>query len=222
MLLPSQVLGRRRLLVAAREGQLRSFLDLSEQATPPVAMLGDNQVAFLSGGVGSHPVITIASISDGRILRRLESTAGATPQTLAASPDGRTLYYTDTGSLFALDLSGGAPRRLRAGNGVAVDSRPPGTLIVQVNELAGVRLYRTSLDGASELPLLFSGTLRQVPEPITNGAVGPDGRIAIGATSGDSALRGVALLEQHGDRDEREQPVDRGFHVRPILRLFES
>jgi hypothetical protein len=28
----------------------------------------------------------------------------------------------------------------------------------------------------------------------------------------------VALLEQHGDRDEREQPVDRGFHVRPIVR----
>jgi hypothetical protein len=203
LLLPSQVLGRRRLFVAGKEGQLRSFLDLSEQATPPVAMLGDNQVAFLSGGVGSHPVITIASISDGRILRRLESTAGATPQALAASPDGRTLFYTDTGSLFALDLSGGALRKLRAGNGVAVDPRPPGTLIVQVNEPAGVRLYRTSLDGGTEIPLLFSGTLRQVQEPITNGAVGPDGRIAIGATSGDSSLRSVALLEPGSGTLER-------------------
>jgi len=195
LLLPSQVLGRRRLLVAGREGQLRNFLDLSEQATPPVAMIGDSQVAFLSGGTGSHPVITVASISDGRILRRLESASDAAPQTLAASPDGRSLFYTDTGTLFTVDLAGGPPRRLRAGNGVAVDPRSPITLIVQVNEPTGVRLYRTPLDGRTETPLLYSGTLRQVPDPITNGAVGPDGRIAIGTISTESSLRSVALLD---------------------------
>ncbi len=196
MLIPNQVLGRRRLLVSAPDGQLRPFLDLGEQATPPAAVVGENLVAFLSGGVGQPPLITLATVPEGRIVRRLESTRGITPQSLVASPDGRTLYYVNGGSLFAIGVEGGAPRNLRAANGVAVDSRSPSpSLIVQVNEQDGVKLYRVPLEGGSQLPILFTSPLRLAPIPISGTAVGPDGRIAVTVTSPDSWFRGVALLD---------------------------
>jgi serine/threonine protein kinase/Tol biopolymer transport system component len=196
MLIPNQVLGRRRLLVSAPDGQLRQFLDLAEQATPPAALVGENQVAFLSGGVGQAPLITVATTAEGRIVRRLEETRGIAPQSLVASPDGKTLYYVNAGSLFAIGIEGGKPRNLRPANGVAVDaSGPTPTLVVQVNELDAVRLYRVPLDGGSQLPILFASPLRLAPIPISATAVGPDGRIAVTVTSPDTWFRGVALLD---------------------------
>jgi hypothetical protein len=196
MLIPNQVLGRRRLLISAPDGQLRQFLDLAEQATPPAALVGDSLVAFLSGGVGQPPLITLATTAEGRIVRRLEATRGIVPQSLAASPDGRTIYYVSAGSLFAIGVEGGEPRKLRPANGVAVDaSTAPASLVVQVNELDAVRLYRVPLDGGSQLPILHANPLRLAPIPITAAAVGRDGRIAVTVTSPDTWFRGIALLD---------------------------
>ena len=80
---------------------------------PPAALVGENLVAFLSGGVGQPPLITIATTAEGRIVRRLEATRGIVPQSLAASPDGKTIYYVSAGSLFAIGVEGGEPRKLR-------------------------------------------------------------------------------------------------------------
>jgi serine/threonine protein kinase len=196
MLIPNQVLGRRRLLISAPDGLLRPFLDLAEQATPPATLVGENLVAFLSGGVGQPPRITVATMPEGRIVRRFEETRGIAPQSLVASPDGKTLYYVNAGSLFAVGIEGGKPRNLRPANGVAVDPRgPTPSLVVQVNELDGVRLYRVPLDGGSQLPILFASPLRLAPIPISATAVGPDGRIAVTVTSPDTWFRGVALLD---------------------------
>jgi serine/threonine protein kinase len=196
LLIPNQVLGRRRLLVSAPDGQLRQFLDLAEQATPPATLVGDSLVAFLSGGVGQPPLITVATTAEGRIVRRLEATRGIAPQSLAASPDGKTLYYVNAGSLFAVGIEGGKPRNLRPANGVAVDaSGPTPSLIVQVNEIDAVRLYRVPLDGSSQLPILFASPLRLAPIPISTTAVGRGGRIAVTVTSPDTWFRGVALLD---------------------------
>jgi hypothetical protein len=194
-LVPTQVLGRRRLLLAGHNGELKSFLDAAEQATPPVAVIGD-RLAFLSGSVGKPPLITIASQADGRIVKRLEASSGAAPQSLAASPDGRTLYYIDAGSLFVIDMEGGAPRKLRAASGVAVDLHTlPPSLVVQVSERDGARLCRTDLAGAGEIPIPFQGALRLTGLPLSAGAVGPDGRIAVTVTSADSWFREAALLD---------------------------
>jgi hypothetical protein len=195
MLVPNQVLGRRRLLISAPDGQLHPFLDLAEQATPPATPVGANLVAFLSGQVGQPAMITVATMPSGRIVRRLEATKGIAPQSLVASPDGRTLYYVNAGSLFAVDIEGGAPRRLRPANGVAVDPREPPSLIVQVNEPDGVKLLRAPLSGGPGLPILYASFLRLAPIPISGTAVGPDGRIAVTVTSPDTLFRGVALLD---------------------------
>jgi serine/threonine protein kinase len=196
LLIPNQVLGRRRLLIAAPDGQLKPFLDSTEQATPPATLVGESLVAFMSGSVGQPSVITIATLPEGRIVRRLEETRGIMPQSLVASPDGTTLYYVNAGTLFSVPIEGGKPRSLRPANGVAVDAREPGAaLIVQVNGADGVKLLRVPFDGGSELSILFASTLRLSPIPIAGAAVGPDGRIAVTVTSPDTMFRGVALLD---------------------------
>ena len=195
-LIPNQVLGRRRLLIRTQDGALRPFLDSAEQATPPVALVGSSHVAFLSGAVGQPAMLTVATMPEGRILKRLEATRGISPQSLVASPDGRTLFYVDSGSLFSIDVESGVPRKLRPANGVALDPRPdaPG-LIVQVNENDGVKLVRVPFSGGSELSVLFASPLRIAPIPISGAAVGPDGRIAVTVTSPDSLFRGVGVLD---------------------------
>ncbi len=197
LLVPIQVLGRRRLLLATHDGELRPFLDIAEQATPPACVVGEKLVAFLSGGVGKPPLITIASIAEGRIVRRLETSSGTAPQSLAALPDGKTLYYVDAGFLYSMDIDGGTPRKLFAANGVAVDSRGPlPSLIIQVNERDGVKLYRVAVPGQTEEPIPFVSPLRlSATPPISGTAVGPDGRIAVTVTSKDSWFRGAALLD---------------------------
>ncbi len=196
MLIPNQVLGRKRLLIVAPDGQLRPFLDSAEQAMPPATLVGDNLVAFLSGGVGQPSLITVATMPEGRIVRRLEETRGIAPQGLVASPDGKTLYYVNAGSLFAVGIEGGKPRNLRPANGVAIDPRGPNpSLVVQVNALDGVKLFSVPLDGGSEVSILFASNLRLAPIPISGSAVGPDGRIAVTVTAPDTMFRGVALLD---------------------------
>ena len=196
MLIPNQVLGRRRLLIATADGQVRPFLDSAEQATPPATLVGTNRVAFLSGAVGQPSMLTVATMPEGRIVRRLEATKGIAPQSLVASPDGRTLYYVDSGSLFSIDVEGGQPRKLRPANGIALDHRAGDpALVVQVNENDGVKLFRVPFSGAGELSILYASTLRIAPIPISGGAVGPDGKIAVTISTPDSLFRSIGILD---------------------------
>jgi tRNA A-37 threonylcarbamoyl transferase component Bud32/Tol biopolymer transport system component len=198
IIVPSLVSGRRRLLVASAAGNLRSLVESSEAASPPAVLVGDSLVAFVSGGGGKRPTISLASVADGRIVKRLESTTGAVPQGLAASPDGRTLYYVDAGSVFSVDIDKGEkapPRKLRAGNGVAVDPKRQ-ELLVQLNEKDGVKLVAVPLAGGAERPVIYqTSTLRLTPLPLSAGAVGPDGRVVVTAASKDSWYWGPALLD---------------------------
>jgi serine/threonine protein kinase/sugar lactone lactonase YvrE len=194
-IIPSQLLGRRRLFRFASDGSLKPMLDGAEQATPPATAVGRNLVAFLSGRVGEPPVLTLATFPEGRVVRRLEDTRGIAPQGLVASPDGRTLYYVNAGALYAVDSEKGAPKKMRAANGVALDARVPAALVVQVNEPDGVKLFRVPLDGGSELSILFAGPLRLTPIPLAGAAVGPGGRIAVTVTSPDLLWRSIALLD---------------------------
>ena len=196
VLLPTQVLGRRRLLVTARGAEPRFFLDAAEQAMPPVAVVGDKQLAFLSGNTGKPPLITLASLADGRIVRRLEASSGAAPQCLSASPDGRVLYYVEGGSLFSIGADGGNPKKVRPANGVAVDLHTAApSLVLQVAERDGLRLVRTDLNGAGELPLPFQSPLKLANLPLSASAVAPDGRVAVTVTSSDSWFRSPALVD---------------------------
>jgi hypothetical protein len=194
LVVPGEAAGRRRLLVASADGSLKRLVDTQEQAGPPVAPVAGGAVAFLLGGVNKKPLLAIASVEEGRILRRLEATSGVAPQTLAPSPDGRTLFYADAGDIYALDVASGTPRKLRPGHGVAVDARK-NDLVVQVNGRERTELFAVPLGGGPERPIPFQGPLRLAPTPIAPGAVGPDGRIAVTVVSEGSWYWGAGLLD---------------------------
>jgi hypothetical protein len=195
VLLPGLVSGRKRLLAAPFGEPLRPFLETAESSSPPVALVGDS-LAFLSGGAGKElPILALAS-PEGRIVKRFEETRGATPIALAASPDGKALYYVDAGFLYRLELAGGAPRRLRPANGVAVD--PRGGLVVQLDDKDGVRLVRVPETGGAEQPITTRADLRLSPSPIAGNAVAPDGTILVSVTSKENWFAGPALLSPDG------------------------
>ena len=107
--------------------------------------MGEGEVAFLLGP-RSGAVVAVASIADGRIVRRLKGVEGSEVGDLAASPDGKTLYYVASRSVWAIPATDGQPRRIGPGDGVAAD--PNGNdLIVQIFEKEGVRLVSVPISG---------------------------------------------------------------------------
>jgi len=202
LVVPSSAAGRRRLLVASADGSLKRLVDTQEQVGPPVAPVAGGSVAFLIGGIDSKPLLALASVEDGRILRRFEATSGVAPQTLAPSPDGKTLYYADSGDVYALDVASGAARKLRPGHGVAVDARR-GELVIQVNGREGNELYSVPVAGGPERPIPFQGPFRLAPTPLAPGAIGPDGRIAVTVATKDAWFWGPGLLDPSTGTVER-------------------
>ena len=195
LVLPGLVAGRRRLLLRSPSGEARPFVDGSELTSPPVATLPGGRAVFLSGAVGAPPGLVLASVRDGRILRRLAGTQNALPQELAAAPGGRTVYYPSRGELWAVDVDGEAPpRKVTSGQGVAVF--PSGEeLLVQRNGAEGVGLFRVPVTGAYAVSLPLLGELRLAPAPISGRAVAPDGRIVVTVASRDAWRWRPALLD---------------------------
>jgi len=201
VLLDSTVAGRSRLQLAKPGGDAAPFIATKEESSEPACQVGEGEVAFLLGP-RSRAVVAVASIADGRIVRRLKGVEGSEVGDLAASPDGKTLYYVSSRSVWAIPATDGQPRRICPGDGVAAD--PNGKdLIVQIFEKEGVRLVRVPVSGGLEQPILFQSRLRQVPDPISPNAIGKDGRVLLTVTAADSWFYAAAIL------DPRRGKVDR-------------
>src|SRR5207249_8198485 len=139
--------------------------------------------------------IAIASIKDGgRLVRRWRITSKEGIQSLSASPDGSTLFYSDGGSIWSIPASGGDPLRLGIGDAVAFDPHRP-SLIVQLNEKV-VRLVRMPISGGSTEPIPLNSDL-QIPANsiLGSNAVRSDGQIVVAVASRDSWFYGAAILD---------------------------
>ncbi|MBI3665202.1 MAG: protein kinase [Acidobacteria bacterium] len=192
VLLLSRPAGRERLLVVMPGKDPIPFLDTSEETALPGSLVGDREVAFLIGPPADR-TIAIASIADGRIVRRLKGPKSGTIESLAASPDGKTLYYAAAGTIWAIPSTGGEPRKMHAGDSVAVDPRGQG-LIIKLNEEDGVRLVRVPVGGGPEKAIPFHSEFRLTPPPLAPNAVGKDGRIVVQVASKDSWFWSSAVL----------------------------
>jgi len=80
---------------------------------------------------------TIGRARDGSIAvaetRRAASTSRIAPgkgpiSSMASSPDGKTLYFSASGKIWAVPSAGGEPRLIRSGDGVVAD--PSGRSLV--------------------------------------------------------------------------------------------
>ena len=183
--------GREQLAVMAPGRDAVPFLETDEPTQAPIALLGTDRVAFRIG-TPTNERIAIASLADGRIVRRLPRPAGSVTA-LAGSPDGKTLFYIETGVIWAMSSEGGEPRKVHDGHQVAVD--PTGrSLIVEVTARETVKLVRVPIAGGTEQPIPWSSKLRLISS-LSPSAVAPDGRIAVRVVSDDSWFWPAAILD---------------------------
>jgi hypothetical protein len=123
---------------------------------------------------------------------------------MTAATDGKALYYTAAGSVWAISGAdaGDQPRRLVSGTAVSVD--PNGLdLIVLRGETDAARLFRVPLSGASEHVIPFPNELRMGSGDISAPSVYKDGRILVDVDSLDSCWERPAII------DSRTGKVDR-------------
>jgi len=83
--------GRFRILAGRPREELVPFVETRDQARGPMVRLNDREFAFI-GGTEEEPVLAVASMIDGRVVRRVEGTRGRRMTRVAASsavPSGR-------------------------------------------------------------------------------------------------------------------------------------
>ena len=194
VLLESMIAGRSRLQLGKPGGDTVSFIATKEQTAGPSCRLGQDKIAFLLGPPGQQ-VLAVASIADGRIIRRLKEVHASEITHLAASMDGATLYYIAGSTVWAVPATDdGEPRRIGPGDCVVAD--PNGKdLIVQLREKAGVRLVRVPVSGGAEEPIPIQGSLRLSPTNMSSDSIGKDGRALVAITTPDDWFYGAGILD---------------------------
>lgn len=197
----SLVAGRSTLLAAKPGVEAAPFIQTKEETNLPACRLGEDEFAFLLGSA-RHAVVAVASIADGRIVRRLSEIPGKEVTDLAASPDGKTLYYVASKTVWAIPATGGQPHRISSGDAVAAG--PNGKdLIVQLYAKEGIRLMRVPVSGGVEQPIPFQSALRQAFVFLSPNAIGKDGRVLLTVASADSWFYGPAVLDPQNGKVDR-------------------
>jgi hypothetical protein len=193
LLVNSRTDGRDRLLLMQPGKELAPFVETQEETAMPSAIVGQTHVAFMIGPKTSR-TIAVASLADRVITRRLEGPRGAAIDSLVSSPDGKTIYYSSSGTVWTIPVSDGQAQKLRKGDSVTVD--PYGQhLIVRLTEKEGVRLVRQPLAGGPESPIAIEGDMRLAPSLIFPNAVGKDGRILASVVSPASWFWPLSLID---------------------------
>ena len=201
VLLDSIVAGRSRLLLAKPGGDAVPLNATKEATSGPACRVGEGEVAFLLGPHDKAEV-AVASIGDGRIVRRLKGVQGSDVRALVASPDGATLYYVASRTVWAIPTTDGQPRPIGPGDGVAVDTNGK-DLIVQLFEKEGVRLVRVPASGGTEEPIPLQGALRLAPVNMGPNAIGKDGRALVSIATPDYWFYGAGILDLRNGKLDR-------------------
>jgi hypothetical protein len=148
-------------------------------------MLGKDRVALLIGK-GKDRRIAVATLDDGRILRRLQGVQPENISVMTASPDGRTIYFVEAGRVRSIPAEDGAPEDIHAGDGVAV-ARDGKSLFIQLAQVGKVEWLRLDMLSRKAQPIVVKeAAVSPIATPPGPNAVGPDGRILLGISVPDS------------------------------------
>ena len=183
--------GRSRLSVVKPNQEIVPFVDTEDETQEPLAFAGPQQVAFVLGTPPGES-IGIASIKDGRLLKRLNVRSSDGIKSLAASNDGTTLFYSSGGAIWSIPGTGGNATKLGAGDAVSYDpSRQD--LVVYFFEQT-VRLARMPATGGTTEPLELPPGLRVEalvgPAPIRH-----DGQMVLSVLNPGSWFLGAAIFD---------------------------
>jgi hypothetical protein len=183
------------VLVAAPGLESTRLVETSEDNRGPMTPVGADRAALMIGPI-TAPEIAIVAVNSGRILKRLEAPGNVT--SLAASPDGATLYASSDGSVVAVPVDGGTARTLGPGDSLTVDPAT-GDLIVKLDEAERFRLVRMSPAGGTPAPIAIAGDLRLVNRPLMPGAI-RNGRLVLPIAVQDSWYWFAGVLDLQSGR----------------------
>jgi eukaryotic-like serine/threonine-protein kinase len=193
--------GRQRLAAVRPGGEPQVLVETSEDTTLPATTFGGN-VAFVIG-TGDQRRIAMASLRDGRVLRRFSSRSD---NGMAASPDGGTLYYSFSGAIWAQSVAGGEPKRIADGMDVTLDPKGQYLYVKRSrNGLLGIVRIPVAGGDAEELPLSPDYHV-VIPSGLSPAAVDAHGRILVSVVSKHSFYYETAILD----------PVSKSFTLVPI------
>ena len=181
-LVPARRAGRTRLMLVEAGKEAVPLVSTSEETSSPAALIGRGQVVF-DIGPAPHRTLAIANLSNGRITQRIAFDRGE-PMSLAASPDGNTIYCAAAGSIWSIAVAGGEPRKIHAGESATV---VPGgqSLLVHIVESGRTRLLEVQLEGGGEKEIPVNGPFHLVESGITSSAI-RNGKLAVPLASLDS------------------------------------
>ena len=191
------------VLVAAPGLESTRLVETSEDNRDPMTPVGADRAALMIGPI-TAPEIAIVAVNSGRILKRLKAPGNVT--SLAASPDGATLYASSDGSVVAVPVDGGSARTLGPGDSVTVDPAT-GDLIVKLDEAERFRLVRMSPAGGTPAPIAITGDLRLVNRPLMPGAI-RNGRLVLPIAVQDSWYWFAGVLDFQSGRLTRMDVVN--------------
>ena len=138
-LVVTQVAGRSQLVEMAPGRDPVPFLDFEEDARPPLALVGNDAAAFVSGALDREHLTLVSH--EGRLIRRVPIAAEGYVTGLTSMPDGSTLFYAAGGSVFRIAAEGGTPTLVSRGERVAFDPAS-GNLVIMRLESSGGTLVR--------------------------------------------------------------------------------
>jgi tRNA A-37 threonylcarbamoyl transferase component Bud32 len=181
-IVPAYRAGRERLMLVEKGKDPVPLVNTTEETSSPATAAGPGQVAFAIGEE-PHRTLAIASLANGRVTRRIAFDGGE-PRSLAASPDGNTLYCAAAGTIWSIAVADGAARKLHPGEFVAV--MPGGqSLLVEMVESGRTRLLEVQLSGSGEKEIPLNGPFHLANAAITSSGI-RNGKLAAPLASLDS------------------------------------
>ena len=193
------VLGRQRLAVMSPGHEPHILLDTPEESSLPGTIF-DGKLAFNIGS-GDQRRIALASLRDGRILQRFSTRSDVG---MSASPDGKTLYYSFGGAIWAQPVAGGDPKRVTEGIDVVLD--PAGQYLHVKRSRKGVlRMFRLPAGGGTEEELQVPADYHIANPPLSPAAVDARGRILVSVATAHSFYYRTALID----------PANKSFTIVP-------
>ena len=168
--------GKSRIVAAERNKDPQPLVATNDETSTPLTVVPPRQIGFMIG-TAPRRTIALADTSTGRITSRIETNKGDI-DSLAASPDGRRLFFAAGGAVWSVASSGGEVQRVRSGDHVVMD--PSGRyLIVSAIEDNTFRFFRVFVDGRPEEQITTDGSLPIMNYPSSPGALAADGRLLV-------------------------------------------
>jgi hypothetical protein len=114
---------------------------------------------------------------------------------MVSSPDGKTIYYSASDSIWAIPATDGPPERLHDGQAVTLDPNGQQLIILAQNSDGSPQLVRTPIAGGADRPLVLEGDMRVAPIGLNSNAVDKTGRIVATVMPANSWYWPTAVID---------------------------